>query len=323
MKIAKVACLLMTIETVMGAASETNSHAHSRAHAHAHAHSRLRKQDVEEKESRLSQSFATAFNMRPPKLMSGKSALPDPGRGGCPPGASQLTYTGSGHAFLDGCYMNTTRKQGRVEATGEEAQHYLYMWKHACAFTKWVPSNQFMYANLDYNADTMTLERFGFIGMDRRCFWGAIGVLWKRPLPVEQILPNTTTPINVAPPQKAVRAVRPPPPWPIQITKKSGVFEIQSIINRGPTDIDATTNNMQIMETASPVQINFQPRRDNGWAQHWWFWGVNDDSLIDDIYVIQAEKSLKYWWHINPYTNEFELKDAGSSQADKGGTDKH
>jgi len=48
-----------------------------------------------------------------------------------------------------------------------------------------------MYSNLDYDASTMTLERFGFIGMDRRCFWGSIGVLWKRPLPVEQIIPNT------------------------------------------------------------------------------------------------------------------------------------
>lgn len=66
------------------------------------------------------------------------------------------------------------------------------MWKHACAFTKWVPSNQFMYANLDYNPQTMTLERFGFIGMDRKCYWGSIGVLWKRPLPVEQILPTNT-----------------------------------------------------------------------------------------------------------------------------------
>lgn len=70
------------------------------------------------------------------------------------------------------------------------------MWKRACAFTKWVPSNQFMYANLDYNPATMTLERFGFIGMDKKCFWGAIGVLWKRPLAVDQILPNATNPIT-------------------------------------------------------------------------------------------------------------------------------
>ena len=49
-----------------------------------------------------------------------------------------------------------------------------------------------MYSGLDYNPAEMTLERFGFIGMDKRCFWGSIGVLWKRPLPVEQILPNAT-----------------------------------------------------------------------------------------------------------------------------------
>lgn len=64
------------------------------------------------------------------------------------------------------------------------------MWKEACAYTKWVPSNQFMYANVDYNPETMTLERFGFIGMDKKCYWGSIGVLWKRPLAVEQILPE-------------------------------------------------------------------------------------------------------------------------------------
>ena len=68
---------------------------------------------------------------------------------------------------MDGCYMNTTKNLARNEATGEEAQHYLYMWRHACSFTKWVPSNQFMYSNLDYNQETMTLERFGFIGMDK------------------------------------------------------------------------------------------------------------------------------------------------------------
>lgn len=113
-------------------------------------------------------------------------SLPDASSdGSCPAQGSKLTFAASGGAFLDGCYMNTTRSQERNEATGEEAQNYLYMWKHACAFTKWVPSNQFMYSNLDYDPSTMTLERFGFIGMEKRCFWGSIGVLWKRPLPVE------------------------------------------------------------------------------------------------------------------------------------------
>ena len=126
--------------------------------------------------------------------------LPQGAKDGCPTPGQMLTNAASGGAFLDGCYMNTTRDQARVEATGEEAQSYLYMWKHACAFTKWVPSNQFMYSNLDYDADTMTLERFGFIGMDKRCFWGSIGVLWKRPLPVEQILPNATVEVEIKKP---------------------------------------------------------------------------------------------------------------------------
>ena len=121
------------------------------------------------------------------------------------------------------------------------------MWKHACAFTKWVPSNQFMYSNLDYNDQTMTLERFGFIGMDKRCFWGAIGVLWKRPLPVQQILPNTTLTTEVKPevkpvepeePPKPVKPVRPnPEPYvpPTEDVTPSfiGWFYIQSRVNPG------------------------------------------------------------------------------------------
>ena len=132
---------------------------------------------VNEYEQRLSQSFASAFHMAPPKLMNSKGLGESEG--------TFLTSEGTGGAFLDGWYMNTTRKSERNEQTGEEAQYYKYMWKKACAYTKWVPSNQFMYANLDYNPATMTLERFGFIGMDKKCYWGSIGVLWKRPLPVE------------------------------------------------------------------------------------------------------------------------------------------
>ena len=155
--------------------------------------------DLDDKETKLSQSVASAFNMEAPKLTNTKP-LPNAGQDECPNPGQVLTNTASGGAFLDGCYMNTTRNQQRNEATGEEAQAYLYMWKHACAFTKWVPSNQFMYSNLDYDATTMTLERFGFIGMDKRCYWGSIGVLWKRPLPVEQILPNNTVEVEVKKP---------------------------------------------------------------------------------------------------------------------------
>ena len=33
----------------------------------------------------------------------------------------------------------------------------------------------------------MTLERFGFIGTDKKCFWGMVGVKWITPLKVEQL----------------------------------------------------------------------------------------------------------------------------------------
>ena len=95
-----------------------------------------------------------------------------------------------------------------------------------------------MYSNLDYDAETMTLERFGFIGMDKRCFWGAIGVLWKRPLPVLQILPNST--IQNEPPKepekpepKPPKKDEPEPPKPpvipdkkVVTKRKKGVYEI-------------------------------------------------------------------------------------------------
>ena len=137
------------------------------------------------------------------------ATLPKANAVDCPEMGVKLTYVASGGAFLDGCYMNTTRTQLKNEETGEEAQHYLYMWKHACAFTKWVPSNQFMYGNIDYNAETMTLERFGFIGMNKRCFWGSIGLLWKRPLPVEQILPNITSLGEQESSQKVIKSENP------------------------------------------------------------------------------------------------------------------
>ena len=71
--------------------------------------------------------------------------------------AKHITYAASGGAFTDGYYYNTTRIEQGV-------QYYKYMWREACAFTKWTPSNQFVHAGLTYDAGTMTLERFGFIG---------------------------------------------------------------------------------------------------------------------------------------------------------------
>jgi hypothetical protein len=54
--------------------------------------------------------------------------------------------------------------------------------------TKWIPTNQFLNAGHEYKDDTMTLERFGFIGTDKKCFWGMVGVKWITPLKVEQII---------------------------------------------------------------------------------------------------------------------------------------
>ena len=189
MKLVSVAAMLIASADATSLNAEAQSH--SKLHLGANV---LKSFEDDSREMKLSQSFASAFQMAPPRLMT-TQPLPGAGNGTvtCPSPGKSLTYEGSGHAFLDGCYMNTTRTAARDEATGEEAQHYLYMWKHACAYTKWVPSNQFMYSNLDYDASTMTLERFGFIGMEKRCFWGSIGVLWKRPLPVNQILPGNTT----------------------------------------------------------------------------------------------------------------------------------
>merc|ERR1712224_640627 len=87
---------------------------------------------------------------------------------------------------ISGTYTNTTRT-----ATD---QKYLYMWKHACQFTTWTPTNQFLHKNYaahqsgTLNFKEMDLSRFGFIGTDKECFWGLIGVHWIKPLPVAQEL---------------------------------------------------------------------------------------------------------------------------------------
>ena len=88
--------------------------------------------------------------------------------------------------LIEGKYVNTTRTT--------KDQSYLYMWKHACAFSKWVPTNQFLHANLAQhkakaiNFKEFDLSRFGFIGSDKQCYWGLIAVHWIKPLPVSQQL---------------------------------------------------------------------------------------------------------------------------------------
>ena len=75
-------------------------------------------------------------------------------------------------------------KENDTQMTKGKTINYEYFWKYACAFTKWTPTNQFLHAKRVYDAKTMTLERFGFIGTDKRCYWGMVGVKWLTPLKV-------------------------------------------------------------------------------------------------------------------------------------------
>lgn len=58
-----------------------------------------------------------------------------------------------------------------------------------------------MYAGRNYDPKSMTLERFGFIGMEKKCFWGMVGVEWITPLKVTQLKPGAA-----APAKKTVKA---------------------------------------------------------------------------------------------------------------------
>ena len=79
----------------------------------------------------------------------------------------------------------------KTTTNGHTYKNYQWFWKYTCAFTKWVPTNQYLYANMTYDPETMTLERYGYIGMDKRCFWGMVGVKWMTPLKVNQIHPKS------------------------------------------------------------------------------------------------------------------------------------
>ena len=84
---------------------------------------------------------------------------------------------------------NGAKEGGTTTTNGHTYKNYQYFWKYVCAFTKWIPTNQFLFSSSQtYDPATMTLERFGFIGTDKKCFWGMVGVKWLTPLKVEQIL---------------------------------------------------------------------------------------------------------------------------------------
>ena len=59
-----------------------------------------------------------------------------------------------------------------------------------------------MYAGKNYDPKTMTLERFGFIGMEKKCFWGMVGVEWLTPLKVTQLKPGTASATHKPAPKK-------------------------------------------------------------------------------------------------------------------------
>lgn len=69
-----------------------------------------------------------------------------------------------------------------------------------------------MHAGKKYVAKSMTLERFGFVGLDKRCFWGMVGVEWLTPLRVTQIKPGAEAP---------KKPVKKPTPKPKPKTPKS------------------------------------------------------------------------------------------------------
>ena len=89
--------------------------------------------------SELSHQMATSLsdrfnNMDPRVIVQPEPNMPETNKD-----VTHLTLESSGGAFDEGFYFNTTRIEKGV-------QYYKYMWKHACAFTKWTPSNQWLHA---------------------------------------------------------------------------------------------------------------------------------------------------------------------------------
>ena len=92
----------------------------------------------------------------------------------------------------------TNPEENMVVMTEGYTKNYQFRWKYACAFTKWTPTNQWMHDQQKNHAangsfknafdpSKMTLERFGFIGEDKKCYCGRTAVYWVTPLKVVQI----------------------------------------------------------------------------------------------------------------------------------------
>merc|ERR1719263_143277 len=92
----------------------------------------------------------------------------------------------------------TGDKENERDVTEGHTKNYKFHWQYVCAFTKWTPTNQWLHnaeeksklgQTIKYDATKMTLERFGFIGESKQCYWGMTGVEWVTPLKVSQIKP--------------------------------------------------------------------------------------------------------------------------------------
>ena len=112
---------------------------------------------------------------------------------------SALAGAPPGEIHVPDFVQGTTKEGDKTTTNGYTYKNYQYFWKFVCAFTKWIPTNQFLHAGKNYVAAEMTLERFGFIGTDKKCFWGMVGVKWITPLKVEQMIPNAIAPPAPAP----------------------------------------------------------------------------------------------------------------------------
>lgn len=104
------------------------------------------------------------------------------------------------------------------------------MWRHACAFTKWIPSNQWLHEHPANPLDeasfgALELSRFGLVGRDKRCYWGLVGVLWKRPLPIWEIRGESEPVANVtAPPVTEPEPTGPPPPIEVEVVPNAHIL---------------------------------------------------------------------------------------------------
>ena len=134
-----------TIACLLGLTSGATNYSVRNNHAHA----------MDERDGRLSQLISSAL-------------------AGAPPGE-----------IAEPVHANTDTEDAEQTTQGH-TRNYSFHWKYACAFTKWTPTNQFIQnaanGGRTYDAGTMTLERFGFIGENKKCYWSMIGVDWVTPL---------------------------------------------------------------------------------------------------------------------------------------------